>query len=161
MKFRSHSKPKGTAAANGAFGQLNFTNANNDLAGFSQDKKDAVSCSYFCSSKRAICQFHPKLSVVSMQMAGLGLSGDAQSVATTVLACKSTFTVMICTICCYGKYNSMICRYLTKIWPRDDGHVGNSSDHLHRLRCRCLHAHPWCQEGNSQNSTDDKCFYLF
>merc|ERR1712037_1068330 len=51
----------GTAAANGAFGQFNFTNANNDLAGFSQDKKDA--------------------------MAGLGLSGDAQSVATTVLAC--------------------------------------------------------------------------
>merc|ERR1712210_22550 len=63
----------GTAAANGAFGQLNFTNANNDLAGFSQDKKDA--------------------------MAGLGLSGDAQSVATTVLAWTTAMLAILLIIC--------------------------------------------------------------
>jgi hypothetical protein len=63
----------GTAAANGAFGQFNFTKADQDLAGFSQEKKDA--------------------------WAGLGLSGDAQSVTTTVLAWTTAMLAILLIIC--------------------------------------------------------------
>ena len=31
-----------------------------------------------------------------MQLTNLGLSGDAQTITTTVLACESTFNVMMC-----------------------------------------------------------------
>jgi len=63
----------GTAAANGAFGQFNFTRQDQDLASFSQEQKDA--------------------------MAGLGLSGDAQSVTTTVLAWTTAMMAILLIIC--------------------------------------------------------------
>merc|ERR1712045_957097 len=59
--------------ANGAFGQFNFTRQDEDLASFSQEQKDA--------------------------MAGLGLSGDAQSVTTTVLAWATAMMAILLIIC--------------------------------------------------------------
>jgi len=63
----------GTAAASGAFGQANFTRQNEDLASFSQDQKNTLT--------------------------NLGLSGDAQTITTTVLAWTTAMMAILLILC--------------------------------------------------------------